>query len=270
MGLDFDVKTFCHNLRATKPPYECPVESCRKVYKSYSGIEYHLYHYDHDNPPPPQGTPQKKRKGRPPRASMSGSGDGPDSSTGSGVTGQGTTPGSPAERSERSHSPVRETMTHAEAQRMVELEIRGRVHRISIFENLDVLSEEDSGAEDPPSSGTGGSAACNGGGGGEAGGIGKDRLDGSAANGEKGPQKTGKHKSKDKKKDSSSHHHMNPPVKLPEVVFRELDQERPDAPPRPTSYYRYSPAYANHRQTLARHMWVVDVTWSFHCPTRYK
>uniref|UniRef100_A0A672SC28 Bromodomain and PHD finger containing 1 n=1 Tax=Sinocyclocheilus grahami TaxID=75366 RepID=A0A672SC28_SINGR len=212
MGLDFDVKTFCHNLRATKPPYECPVDSCRKVYKSYSGIEYHLYHYDHDNPPPAQGTPQKKRKGRPPRAALPG----------------------PAERSECSHSPVRESMTYAEAQRMVELEIRGRVHRISIFENLDVLSEEDSGAEDPTSTGTG-SAACNG----EAGGIGKDRLDSSAANGEKGPQKTGKHKSKDKKKDSSSHHHMNPPVKLPEVVFRELDQERPDAPPRPMSYYRY-------------------------------
>ncbi|XP_067269026.1 peregrin [Pseudorasbora parva] len=234
MGLDFDVKTFCHNLRATKPPYECPVESCRKVYKSYSGIEYHLYHYDHDNPAPSQGSPQKKRKGRPPRSSLPGSADGPDSSTGSGVTGQAATPGSPAERSERSHSPVRETMTYAEAQRMVELEIRGRVHRISIFDNLDVVSEEDSGPEEPPSSGT-----CNGG---DAGGIGKDRLDSSAANGEKGTQKTGKHKSKEKKKDSSSHHHTNPSgpaVKLPEVVFRELDQERPDAPPRPMSYYRY-------------------------------
>uniref|UniRef100_A0A8C2F407 Bromodomain and PHD finger containing 1 n=1 Tax=Cyprinus carpio TaxID=7962 RepID=A0A8C2F407_CYPCA len=180
MGLDFDVKTFCHNLRATKPPYECPVESCRKVYKSYSGIEYHLYHYDHEHPAPAQGSPQKKRKGRPPRAAL------------------------PAERSERSHSPVRESMTYAEAQRMVELEIRGRVHRISIFQNLDVLSEEDSGAEDPPSAGTAGAAACNG-----------------------------------EKKDSSSHHHMNPLVKLPEVVFRELDQDRPDAPPRPMSYYRY-------------------------------
>lgn len=230
MGLDFDVKTFCHNLRATKPPYECPVESCRKVYKSYSGIEYHLYHYDHENPPPPQTSPQKKRKGRPPRSSLPGCADGPDSSTGSGVTGPVPTPGSPTDRSD---SPVRETMTYAEAQRMVELEIRGRVHRISIFDNLDVVSEEDSGAEETPVSGTG---PCNGG---EAGGIGKDRLDG--ANGEKGTQKTGKHKSKEKKKDSSHHHHhVNPPVKLPEVVFRELDQDRPDAPPRPMSYYRYS------------------------------
>uniref|UniRef100_A0A3B4BMS4 Bromodomain and PHD finger containing, 1 n=1 Tax=Pygocentrus nattereri TaxID=42514 RepID=A0A3B4BMS4_PYGNA len=185
MGLDFDVKTFCHNLRATKPPYECPVETCRKVYKSYSGIEYHLYHYDHDNPPPAQGTPQKKRKGRPPRVSLSGS-----------------------DHSEHSHSPGRETMTYAQAQRMVELEIHGKVHRVSIFEDLDVVSEEDT------------------------------------ANGGKGAgatPKAGKHKSKEKKKEGS-HHHGNmpgPAVKLPEAVFRELDQERPDAPPRALSYYRY-------------------------------
>uniref|UniRef100_A0A8C8CLY4 Peregrin n=1 Tax=Oncorhynchus tshawytscha TaxID=74940 RepID=A0A8C8CLY4_ONCTS len=196
MGLDFDVKTFCHNLRATKPPYECPVKTCRKVYKSYSGIEYHLYHYDHDNPTPAQAMPQKKRKGRPPRGAY--------------------TPGSP-NRSERSHSPGRETMTYAQAQRMVELEIHGRIHRISIFENIDVVSEDDSGAEDPPSSGGGG---CGGG----------------------ATSKSGKHKSKEKKKEVSSHHQSascGPVVKLPEVVYRELDQERPDAPTRHSSYYRY-------------------------------
>ncbi|XP_056129705.1 peregrin isoform X3 [Lampris incognitus] len=204
MGLDFDVKTFCHNLRATKPPYECPVETCRKVYKSYSGIEYHLYHYDHDNPTPVQTIPQKKRKGRPPRG--------------------GNTPGSP-NRSEHSHSPGRDTMTYAQAQRMVELEIQGRIHRISIFENIDVVSEDDSEVEDPPSSGNG-----------------KDRPDTPAANGGKATPKSGKHKSKEKKKEGSSHHHSapsGPAVKLPEAVFRELDQERPDAPPRPSSYYRY-------------------------------
>uniref|UniRef100_A0AAZ3SLW2 Peregrin n=1 Tax=Oncorhynchus tshawytscha TaxID=74940 RepID=A0AAZ3SLW2_ONCTS len=205
MGLDFDVKTFCHNLRATKPPYECPVETCRKVYKSYSGIEYHLYHYDHDNPTPAQGMPQKKRKGRPPRQA-------------------GNTPGSP-NQSEHSHSPGRETMTYAQAQRMVELEIHGHIHRISIFENIDVVSEDDSEAEDPPSSGGGGGGP-----------------DTPAANGGKATPKSGKHKSKEKKKEGSSHHHSassGPAVKLPEVVYRELDQERPDAPTRQSSYYRY-------------------------------
>ncbi|KAM3872024.1 peregrin isoform 2-T2 [Diretmus argenteus] len=248
MGLDFDVKTFCHNLRATKPPYECPVETCRKVYKSYSGIEYHLYHYDHENPTPAQSMPQKKRKGRPPRVSLLGSGDGDGGGGKGGGPGQGgNTPGSP-NQSEHSNSPSRETMTYAQAQRMVELEIQGRIHRISIFDNIDVVSEEDSEAEDPPSSGTGGGGggACNGGdsgaGGSEAGGNGKDRPDTPAANGGKATPKSGKHKSKEKKKEGSSHHHSTPSgpaVKLPEAVFRELDQERPDAPPRPSSYYRY-------------------------------
>lgn len=250
MGLDFDVKTFCHNLRATKPPYECPVETCRKVYKSYSGIEYHLYHYDHDNPTPAQTVPQKKRKGRPPRASLAGSGDTDDGGgNGGGGPGQGgNTPGSP-NRSERSHSPGRETMTYAQAQRMVELEIQGRIHRISIFENIDVVSEEDSDAEDAPPSGAGGNGGgvCNGsdggGGGSELGGSGKDRPDIPSSNGGKSTPKSGKHKSKEKKKDGSSHHHSaqsGPAVKLPEAVFRELDQERPDAPPRPSSYYRFA------------------------------
>uniref|UniRef100_A0A8C6TN20 Bromodomain and PHD finger containing, 1 n=1 Tax=Neogobius melanostomus TaxID=47308 RepID=A0A8C6TN20_9GOBI len=218
MGLDFDVKTYCHNLRATKPPYECPVESCRKVYKSYSGIEYHLYHYDHDNPTPTQ-------------------------SPGPG----GNTPGSPS-RSEPSHSPSRDTMTYAQAQRMVELEIQGRVHRISIFDNIDVVSEEDSDAEDALPSGTGGSSGgvCNGSdggaGGSEMGSSSKERSDMQSSNGGKSTPKSGKHKSKEKKRESSSYHHSaqsGPAVKLPEAVFRELDQDRPDAPLRPSSYYRY-------------------------------
>ncbi|XP_041860139.1 peregrin isoform X2 [Melanotaenia boesemani] len=247
MGLDFDVKTFCHNLRATKPPYECPVETCRKVYKSYSGIEYHLYHYDHDNPTPAQTIPQKKRKGRPPRASMGGSGDTDDGggNGGGGLSHEGNTPGSP-NRSEHSHSPGRETMTYAQAQSMVELEIQGRIHRISIFENIDVVSEEDSDAEDAPPSGTGnGGGVCNGSdggaGGSEVSGSGKDRSDIPSSNGGKATPKSGKHKSKEKKKEGSSHHNAQsgPAVKLPEAVFRELDQERPDAPPRPSSYYRY-------------------------------
>ncbi|XP_068600900.1 peregrin [Brachionichthys hirsutus] len=247
MGLDFDVKTFCHNLRATKPPYECPVETCRKVYKSFSGIEYHLYHCDHENPTPAQALPQKKRKGRPPRVSLPGSGDTDDGGgNGSGGPGHGgNTPCSP-NRSERSHSPGRETMTYAQAQRMVELEIQGRIHRISIFESIDVVSDEDSDAEDGPPSGGGGNGGgvCNGsdGGGSEMGGSCRDRPDIPSSNGGKSTPKSGKHKSKEKKKDGSSHHHSaqsGPAAKLPEAVFRELDQERPEAPPRPSSYYRY-------------------------------
>ncbi|XP_060095319.1 peregrin isoform X5 [Heteronotia binoei] len=200
MGVDFDVKTFCHNLRATKPPYECPVGTCRKIYKSYSGIEYHLYHYDHDNPPPPQSTPLRKhkKKGRQSRTANK----------------QSPSP------SETSQSPGREIMTYAQAQRMVEVDLHGRVHRISIFDNLDVVSEDDEAPEEAPENNSN-----------------KENTETPSV-----APKAGKHKNKEKRKDSNHHHHSasagNTP-KLPEAVYRELDQDTPDAPPRPTSYYRY-------------------------------
>ncbi|XP_064218042.1 peregrin isoform X7 [Aotus nancymaae] len=201
MGVDFDVKTFCHNLRATKPPYECPVETCRKVYKSYSGIEYHLYHYDHDNPPPLQQTPLRKhkKKGRQSRPANK----------------QSPSP------SEVSQSPGREVMSYAQAQRMVEVDLHGRVHRISIFDNLDVVSEDEEAPEEAPENGSN-----------------KENTETPATT-----PKSGKHKNKEKRKDSNHHHHHSVSAsttpKLPEVVYRELEQDTPDAPPRPTSYYRY-------------------------------
>ncbi|XP_075690197.1 peregrin isoform X2 [Rhinoderma darwinii] len=201
MGVDFDVKTFCHNLRATKPPYECPVETCRRIYKSYSGIEYHLYHYDHDNPPLQQQTPirKSKKKGRQPRSANKQS----------------------PTHSELSQSPAREVMTYAQAQRLVEVELHGRVHRISILDNLDVVSEDDDVPEEAPENGSN-----------------KENNETPTAT-----PKSGKHKNKDKRKDSNHHHHHGASTgttpKLPEVVYRELDQDTPDAPARPSSYYRY-------------------------------
>ncbi|XP_056380672.1 peregrin isoform X4 [Hyla sarda] len=202
MGVDFDVKTFCHNLRATKPPYECPVETCRRIYKSYSGIEYHLYHYDHDNPPLQQHTPirKSKKKGRQPRSANKQS----------------------PTHSELSQSPPREVMTYAQAQRLVEVELHGRVHRISILDNLDVVSEDDDVPEEAPENGSN-----------------KENNETPTAT-----PKSGKHKNKEKRKDSNHHHHHSSTTgatpKLPEVIYRELDQDTPDAPARPSSYYRLS------------------------------
>lgn len=45
-------------------------------------------------------------------------------------------------------SPNRETLTYAQAQRMVELEVDGRVHRISIFDKLDVITDDDPTAQE--------------------------------------------------------------------------------------------------------------------------
>ncbi|KAL4624912.1 bromodomain-containing protein 1-like isoform X2 [Arapaima gigas] len=45
-------------------------------------------------------------------------------------------------------SPNRETLTYAQAQRMVELEIDGRVHRISIFDKLEIICDDDAVAQE--------------------------------------------------------------------------------------------------------------------------
>ncbi|XP_063811017.1 bromodomain and PHD finger-containing protein 3 isoform X2 [Pseudophryne corroboree] len=45
-------------------------------------------------------------------------------------------------------SPTRETLTYAQAQRMVDVEIEGRLHRISIFDPLRIVSEDELTAQD--------------------------------------------------------------------------------------------------------------------------
>uniref|UniRef100_A0A3B3WLU6 Bromodomain containing 1b n=1 Tax=Poecilia mexicana TaxID=48701 RepID=A0A3B3WLU6_9TELE len=45
-------------------------------------------------------------------------------------------------------SPNRETLTYAQAQRMVELEVDGRVHRLSIYDKLDVIADDDPTAQE--------------------------------------------------------------------------------------------------------------------------
>ncbi|XP_061780646.1 bromodomain-containing protein 1-like isoform X1 [Nerophis lumbriciformis] len=45
-------------------------------------------------------------------------------------------------------SPNRETLTYAQAQRMVELEVDGRVHRLSIYDKLDIITDDDPTAQE--------------------------------------------------------------------------------------------------------------------------
>ena len=95
MRLDFDVREFCQNLRATKPPYECPVKECGKIYKSFAGIQFHLFNFNHD-------------------------------SVGSCL----------------SQSP-QQALTYAEARKIVELEVEGRMQRINVYDSLVFVSKED-------------------------------------------------------------------------------------------------------------------------------
>ncbi|KAF9417319.1 hypothetical protein HW555_005535 [Spodoptera exigua] len=116
MGLDFDVFEFCKKLRQNRPPpYQCPLEKCDKVYKSLCGLQYHLVHYDHDNPTP--ATPavaNHRKKGRGRAAVPTGD-----------IALQ---------------SPPKEALTFAEAQKVVQFEIDGKISRIPIDQPLPIMS----------------------------------------------------------------------------------------------------------------------------------
>ena len=132
MVLDFDVKTFCQNLKATKPPYECPVTTCRKVYKSFSGIQFHMFNHNHDNP------------------------DSPGTAVAASPSGGGRKPGKRKQKSwhprqarhsptppEFIRSPPRDTtLSYAESQRLVEIDLDGCLRRIDIFQPLEIISQD--------------------------------------------------------------------------------------------------------------------------------
>lgn len=150
----FDVRAFCQNLRATKPPYECPLPNCGRIYKTYSGIQFHLYNFEHDGSSgtaPPSS--KKNKRGR-----------------------------WHHRQNRRSPTPppglipaAREALTYAEAQssavsspsnavlcgalqKIVEVDLDGCLHRINICEPLDlVAAEPEAGAasEPEPAAGSG-------------------------------------------------------------------------------------------------------------------
>ena len=199
-ALDFDVKTFCTNLRATKPPYECPVKDCGKVYKSLTGIEFHLYNFDHSNP---NGngyvTPVKR---------------------GSWRKGKGRGGGGP-KQNRRSPSPIvirspaREALTYAQAQRLVEVDIDGKVHRLDIYENIDVITEDEFESETSEEE-----------------------------KNEKPVEKTakgGKEPPKRKEASAEASTASTSTKKLPEASFKVLEnyEEPPDLPTRPKAYFRF-------------------------------
>uniref|UniRef100_A0A2K5KP23 Bromodomain and PHD finger containing 3 n=1 Tax=Cercocebus atys TaxID=9531 RepID=A0A2K5KP23_CERAT len=115
-------------------------------------------------------------------------------------------------------SPTRETLTYAQAQRIVEVDIDGRLHRISIYDPLKIITEDELTAQDI--------TECN-----------------SNKENSEQPQFPGKSKkpsSKGKKKDSCSKHASGTSFHLPQPSFRMVDSGiQPEAPPLPAAYYRY-------------------------------
>ncbi|XP_037246370.1 bromodomain-containing protein 1 isoform X3 [Falco rusticolus] len=119
------------------------------------------------------------------------------------------------------HSPTRETLTYAQAQRMVEIEIEGRLHRISIFDPLEIILEDDLTAQEM--------SECN----------------SNKENSERPPVclRSKRHKSnKVKKKNEalpSSHGIPATTTPLPEPKVRIVEYSPPSAPRRPPVYYKF-------------------------------
>ncbi|NXT28806.1 BRPF3 protein, partial [Syrrhaptes paradoxus] len=115
-------------------------------------------------------------------------------------------------------SPARETLTYAQAQRIVEVDIDGRLHRISIYDPLKIITEDELTAQDI--------TECN---------SNKENSEQPLF-----PSKSKKTPSKGKKKESCSKHAPGMSLHLPQPNFRVVDFfSQPDAPPLPAAYYRY-------------------------------
>ncbi|XP_008832934.1 bromodomain-containing protein 1 isoform X2 [Nannospalax galili] len=119
------------------------------------------------------------------------------------------------------HSPTRETLTYAQAQRMVEIEIEGRLHRISIFDPLEIILEDDLTAQEM--------SECN----------------SNKENSERPPVclRTKRHKNNRVKKKNealpSTHGMPASASALPEPKVRIVEYSPPSAPRRPPVYYKF-------------------------------
>ncbi|XP_041801340.1 bromodomain and PHD finger-containing protein 3 isoform X3 [Chelmon rostratus] len=167
-------------------------------------------------------------------------------------------------------SPSRETLTYAQAQKVVEVELDGRLHRISILEPLEVITEDEMMAQDI--------SECN---------SNKENSEQSSSPTSsaqtvrkpvtpRGRRKDSKcpavkspapsknhcpssHSQTPEKLNTSHHHHMT----LPEPKFHVLETFLPvEAPPLPTAYYRYIERSAEEQEAEAEYdMDEEDTAW---------
>ncbi|KAG5830538.1 hypothetical protein ANANG_G00311730 [Anguilla anguilla] len=118
-------------------------------------------------------------------------------------------------------SPNRETLTYAQAQRMVELELDGRVHRIGIYDKLEVVADDDPTAQEM--------LECN----------------SNKENSEKpqqAPVRSARLKSSREKRNAAlSEAQAAPPAPaLPEPRIRTVEYNLPAVPRRPSAYFTYA------------------------------
>ncbi|XP_038605382.1 bromodomain and PHD finger-containing protein 3 isoform X2 [Tachyglossus aculeatus] len=115
-------------------------------------------------------------------------------------------------------SPTRETLTYAQAQRIVEVDIDGRLHRISIYDPLKIITEDELTAQDI--------TECN---------SNKENSEQPLF-----PGKSKRTPAKGKRKEPGAKPAPGPSVLLPQPSFRVVESgSRAEAPPLPAAYYRY-------------------------------
>ncbi|XP_051524560.1 bromodomain and PHD finger-containing protein 3-like [Myxocyprinus asiaticus] len=163
-------------------------------------------------------------------------------------------------------SPTRETLTYSQAQKIVEVDLEGRLHRISIFDNLPVITEDEMTAQDI--------TECN---------SNKENSEQpSVTTTVSSARRSISHRAK--KKDtknlslfpspqnhcSNSHGHSQTQSNLhshhdvlPNPTFRLLESYEPvEVPSRPTAYYRYIEKSGEELETDAEYdMDEEDMAW---------
>ncbi|XP_034052293.1 bromodomain and PHD finger-containing protein 3 [Gymnodraco acuticeps] len=161
-------------------------------------------------------------------------------------------------------SPSRETLSYTQAQKVVEVELDGRLHRISILEPLEVITDDEMMAQDI--------SECN---------SNKENSEQSSSPTSsvrkpptprgrrkdskcpvKSPSKnhcTNSHPQTPEKLNASHHQHMT----LPEPKFHVLETFKPvEAPPLPAAYYRYIERSAEDQEAEAQYdMDDEDTAW---------
>nr|DBA33906.1 TPA: hypothetical protein GDO54_001526 [Pyxicephalus adspersus] len=119
-------------------------------------------------------------------------------------------------------SPSRETLTYAQAQRMVDIELDGRLHRISIFEPLRIVTEDELTAQDI--------TECN---------SNKENSEVTLSNNCRKTSTKGKKREICPKQDVSTN-----VTQLPQPVFREVEpvyvENIPEKAVLPDAFYRYT------------------------------
>uniref|UniRef100_A0A3P8SJF7 Bromodomain and PHD finger containing 3 n=1 Tax=Amphiprion percula TaxID=161767 RepID=A0A3P8SJF7_AMPPE len=167
-------------------------------------------------------------------------------------------------------SPSRETLTYAQAQKVVEVELDGRLHRISVLEPLEVITEDEMMAQDiiecnsnkenseqsssPTSSAQTARKPV----------TPRGRRTDSKCSSIKSPPPSknhcpNSHPQSPEKLNASHHHHMT----LPDPKFRVLETFTPvEAPPLPAAYYRYIERSAEEQEAEAEYdMDEEDTAW---------